>query len=210
MNISKDNIVIAFDLHGVLFTFDYKKIVKLIWQFNHKLAIIATFFHFGLIWQLLKLLWNEATDEEFYDLFEQKHPILFPLILEMTNAQKIIPGTDHIVKDLAQHGYTLHILSNIGPQRFKQLSNDFPQLIGYFKRVKIVDPNDTPRIKKPDTQFFVDYLKEYTQPEQQVILIDDNKKNIKIAHSLGMIAIPFRSAKQLKKQLQQLGILIST
>jgi len=128
----------------------------------------------------------------------------------MTNAQKIIPGTDTIVKDLVQQDYTLHILSNIGPRRFKQLSDDFPQLIGYFKRVKIVDPNNAPRIKKPDTQFFVDYLKEYTQPKQQVILIDDNKKNIKIARSLGMIAIPFRSAKQLRKQLQQLDILIST
>jgi HAD superfamily hydrolase (TIGR01509 family) len=128
----------------------------------------------------------------------------------MTNAQKIIPETDTIVKDLIQQGYTLHILSNIGPRRFKQLSNDFPQLIGYFKTIKIVDPNDIPRIKKPDTQFFIDYLKEYTQPDQQIILIDDNKKNIKIARSLGVTAIPFRSAKQLRKRLHQRGILIST
>jgi HAD superfamily hydrolase (TIGR01509 family) len=209
MNTLKNNTILVFDLHEVLFTFDYKKIVKLIWQFNHKWTIIATLFHFGLIWQLLKLLLNDATDEEFYDLFEQKHPILFPLILEMTNAQKIIPGTDHIIKDLVQQNYTLHILSNIGPRRFTQLSNDFPQFIDYFKRTKIVDPNDTPCFKKPDTQFFIDYLKEYTQPEQQVILIDDNKKNITIARSLGMTAIHFRSAKQLRKQLQHLGILIS-
>jgi len=178
-----------------------------LWNTKQKWTLFTTIFHFGLVWQLLKMIWHDATDEEFYELFEQQRPILLPLIMEMTNTQKIIPGMDQIIKELADRGYNLHILSNIGPRRFKQLKEDFPPIISQFSQAKIVQPDGPQKKKKkPDPQFFHDYLHEYKQENQNIIFIDDNKKNIAIARSLDITAIQFKSAKQLRKQLAQLGI----
>ena len=207
MNISKQNTIITFDLHEVIFTFDLKKVFSILWHSNQKWSIFATIFHLPLNWQLIKYLWRDATDEEFYDLFAKRRAILLPLIIEMTNAQKIVPGMKQLIKDLAQAGYRLDILSNIGPRRFNQLKKDFPEMLSYFKEAKIVDPN-TPLIKKPEKQFFLEYLQEYVKPNQQVVLVDDNKKNLKVARSLGMKAIRFRSANQLSTQLKEMGIQI--
>jgi len=198
---TKNNIIITFDLHEVIFTFDYKKVATILWNTPHKWKLFTTLFHLPFIWNLVKMVWNDATDEAFYKLFEQRRPILLPLVIKMTNAQKIIPGMETIVKELADQGYTLHILSNIGPRRFKQLSQDFPQVIGNFKTAKIVQPHSNPT-KKPAVEFFQDYLKNYIKPGQHVIFIDDNKKNIQSARSLGITAIPFKSAAQLRNELE--------
>lgn len=204
---TKNNTVITFDLHEVIFTFDYKKIAKILWNAKHKWTIFATIFRLPLVWKLMKMVWQDATDEEFYELFEQQRPILLPLIIEMTNSQKVIPGMDTVIEELAERGHTLHIFSNIGPRRFKQLSIDFPQIMRHFKKAKIVQPGQKPSIKKPDIQFFREYLTDYIKPDQKVIFIDDNKKNIEVARSLGMTAIPFTSAKKLYTQLKKHGVL---
>jgi len=201
MSKSPKNTIIAFDLHDVIFTFDYKKVAKVLWKWNHKWAIIATLFHPSLVWQLLKMLWHDATDEQFYELFEKRRPILMPLIFEMTNAQKLIPGMNVLLKKLSNKGYELHILSNIGPRRFEQLSKDFPEIISLFKKVKIVQPHGKHSLRKPDKQFFTDYLKEYKQDHQQIIFVDDKKENINAAQELGIDAILYKSPKQLQDQL---------
>jgi len=207
MSKSPENTIITFDLHEVIFTFDYKKVANILWKWNHKWAIIGTLFHPGLVWQLLKMLWQDATDEEFLELLEQRRPILTPLIFEITNAQKVIPGMDILLKKLAYKEYELHILSNIGPHRFEQLSKDFPEIISLFKKVKIVQPHGKHSLRKPDKQFFTDYLKEYKQDNQHVIFVDDKNENIKAAQALGIDGILFKSTKQLREQLDQRDIL---
>ncbi len=201
----KNNIIITFDLHEVIFTFDFKKVVRILQNFNHKWAIFTTLFHVPFIFTSLKMVWHNATDEEFYQTFEKKRPILLPLIIEMTNAQKVIPGMEHLIQELHAQGYQLHILSNIGPRRFKQLSLEFPQIINCFDKVQIVQPESNP-LKKPDTEFFKHYLSELVD-DQHVIFIDDNRKNIEAAKSLGIHAIRFTSANKLRKQLDDLGVL---
>lgn len=153
MNMSKENTIITFDLHEVIFTFDLKKVASILWNSNQKWSIFATIFHLPLNWQLIKYLWRDATDEEFYDLFEQRRPILLALIIKMTNAQKIIPGMKQLIKNLARAVYRLDILSNIGPRRFEQLKKDFPEMLCYFKEAKIVHP-DTPQLKKTGKTIF--------------------------------------------------------
>ncbi len=201
------NTVIAFDLHEVIFTFDYKKIAKILWHSHQKFTIFTTLFHFSFIITLIKMIWHDPTDEEFYDLFERKRPALLNLIVDLTNAQKLVPGMAEIVHKLHSRGYTLHILSNIGPRRFKQLSLDFPSIINYFDSAQIIQPKAKPILKKPATQFFKKYLRNYVEANQTVIFIDDNKQNIEAARKLGITAIHFKTAKKLQMQLQKMGIL---
>jgi len=203
---TKKNVIITFDLHEVIFTFDLKKVARILWNFDHKWAIFTTLFRLPLVFTLLKMVWKDATDEEFYQVFEKRRPILLPLVIEMTNAQKVIPGMEQLIQELHAQGYQLHILSNIGPRRFKQLSLDFPQIINCFDEVKIVQAESNP-LKKPDTKFFKHYLSELVNDDQHVVFIDDNRKNIKAARSLGIHAIQFKSTQQLLKQLKSIGIL---
>ena len=207
MKFNNDNTIILFDLHDVIFTFDVKKVVKILWNTKQKWNIFTTIFHLEFLWQLLKMLWHDATDEEFYTIFEKRRPQLLPLIIEITNAQKIIPGMDKLIENLSQRGYELHVGSNIGPSRFKQLSVDFPQIMHHFKKAKIVQPQTNPLIRKPSEQYFIEYLKEHNGQNKQVVFIDDQKRNVDAANALGITAIVCKSPAQLQKQLKELGII---
>jgi len=204
---SKENVIITFDLHEVIFTFNLKEVGHVLWNWHHKWAIFTTLFHIPFVFTLIKMLLNSPADEEFYDIFQKRRPILLPLIIEITNAQKVIPGMESLIQELHNQGYTLHILSNIGPRRFKELSADFPKIINYFSKYQIVNPETKPIIKKPNTEFFKKYLAENAKQNQKIIFIDDNKKNILAARSLGINAIRFKSTQQLQTQLNDLGIL---
>jgi len=207
MKYTKDNTILLFDLHDVIFTFDGKKVAHILWNTKQKWNIFTTIFHPVFLWQLIKMLWRDATDEQFYTIFEKRRPQLLPLIIEITNAQKIIPGMDKLIENLSQRGYELHVGSNIGPSRFKQLSEDFPQVIRHFKKVKFVNPDTVPLIRKPKKQYFTDYLQEHNGQNKQVVFIDDQKRNVDAANALGITAILCKSPAQLQKQLKELGIL---
>ena len=207
MKYTNDNTILLFDLHDVIFTFDYKKVAKILWNSKDKWKIFTILFHPFFILQLIKMAWHDATDEEFYAIFEKRRPQLLPLIINITNAQKIIPGMDKLIENLAQRGYELHVGSNIGPSRFKQLSADFPHIMPHFKKVKIVQPGTHPLIRKPTEQFFTEYVQEHNGENKQIVFIDDQKKNVDAAQKLGITSILCKSPKQLQNQLKKLGIL---
>ena len=46
-------------------------------------------------------------------------------------------GTVDILKELHAKGYVLHIVSNVGPRRFKTLKERFPQIMELFAMAKV-------------------------------------------------------------------------
>lgn len=203
---TKDSLL-AFDLHSVLFEPNWKEVAQVLWNYNHKLSIVALAFKPYLIYKSLRLLFNDATDEEFFALCEQHCPKLMPLVIDLMNAHRPIKQMVSILKELKAKGYTLHIISNIGPRRYPMLCSRFPELMSQFEQAKIIKGYTKELIKKPNPQFFKDYLHDFNPKNKTVIFIDDNKRNIKAAQSLGFIGICFENPQQLRTQLASMQIL---
>ena len=155
--------IIAFDLHSVVFAPNWKEVIKILWRWPHKLQIIACAFKPRFVWQGFRLLLHEPTDEEFFALFHERCPKLLPLAIELFNSFKPMRGTVDILKELHTKGYNLHIVSNVGPRRFKTLRERFPQIMDLFDKAKVNNGKAHAIIKKPNPQFFIEYLRTITQ-----------------------------------------------
>lgn len=204
---NKSDTIVAFDLHSVVFTPNWKEVVRILWHWPHKWYIIGCAFKLRFVWQAFKLLFHEPTDEEFFSLFQEQCPKLLPLAIELFNSFKPFEGTVDILKELHTRGYILHIVSNVGPRRFKTLKERFPQIIDLFDAAKINNGKAHNIIKKPNPQFFMEYLRDFNPAGKRVIFIDNNKHNIEAAERFGMIGIVFKSPEQLRNALIQFNIL---
>ena len=201
------NTIIAFDLHSVVFAPDWKKSIKILWQWPHKLRLIGCALNIRFVWQCFALLTKDPTDEEYFALFQQRCPRLLPLIIDLFNAFNPIDGTVAILRELKEKRYPLHIASNCGPRRFQKLKERFPFIMDLFDKAKINNCDVNNLIKKPSPQFFEEYLRDYNPDNKKIVFIDNNKHNIKSAATLGIIGILFKSPTQLRDALKQIDIL---
>jgi len=210
---SRFNTIITFDLHDVVFKFDYKKIFHLIWTTDRKWAIFTTIAYPRFIWNLLKLLYKKPIDHDIFEIFSHQRPILLPLAIEIMNATKIIGDTAKIIKELDDKGYYLDILTNATDKRFIALQKNYPDLLSHFRYSKKITKPSSPDLRKPHEPFFREYLERIKDlnktdfPLQNILFIDDNKKNIKTAQKVGMNTIRFKSPQQLREALVELRIL---
>jgi FMN phosphatase YigB (HAD superfamily) len=169
---------------------------------------------------LLKGMFKESASDHFIHLAEKyDNPYLKELIIQASNSQKPISQTVDIIQELAQNGYTHHIGSNIGLTAFQALTDpqQFPQYAHIFKwfdleHSHVVAYNEGNIIKKPDPEFFRQYLikNNINFGTTRIIFIDDKKENIVVAESLGFETIHFKNPAQLRKDLAAHGINISS
>jgi FMN phosphatase YigB (HAD superfamily) len=200
--------IITFDIHGVLFTKDYKKIASIIW---HNPRILTIFFYALnplFIYDLLKLIVKKGVTEEYIIGLGQKHRSFaqfVPLGIRIANAQKPIRQTVKIAHQLKNKGYTLHILSNIGTTIYADLARSYPEIFQPFDAV-IAPCAENNYCGKPHQAFFDQYYKEYSGPKQ-LLLIDDKPINIKKAVCAGIGGIYFIHPNSLRTNLHRLKVL---
>lgn len=202
------NTIITFDIHGVLFTTDYKKIITKLWK---ERRIFIRFFRPSLLFGSIRFLLysRDKVGESLIMDLAAKHQLVkehLPLIINILNTQKPIQSTIDTIKQLKLHGYSLHILSNIGEYLFSDLKKLFPALFSLFDSCKVAS-QDKGYIGKPDQRMFKQYLNEYNHTNKQIVFVDDKQRNINAAETAGMIGICYRSGKQLAKELKTLNIL---
>lgn len=198
--------LIAFDLHGVVFRLDWLQIIRLFWDYPHKMRLVFCGLDPRMARHGLTLLRNHPTDEEVYALFERYHPIVLPFIIECTHTQKPIAETVALLHACKAKGYRLHILSNIGPRRFAELKQRFGRIIGLFDGAQITNGNVRDMIKKPQKRFFDAYFNKYGNQHEQKFFIDDSKSNLKAASEAGFTPIRFKNPRQLAEQLKKHGV----
>jgi FMN phosphatase YigB (HAD superfamily) len=198
------NTIIAFDLHSVIFTLNYREAFSILWRWPHKVSLFLCGFRIRLVWKCLTLLFHNPTDEEYFALFQQYCPKLLPLIIELFNAFIPVDSMVDLLKELKENGYELHILSNIGPRRFEFLQKRYPDIIALFDKVKITNGNIRHLIKKPNLDYFMSYLRDCNPRGKLVLFIDDKKRNIEAANAVGIIGIKFTSADKLRCTLSKL------
>src|SRR5579885_1144032 len=202
--------IFLFDLHGVVFKPDYKRMIRIFWQSKHKILIIKHALNPKILYKIHQLSRKKAVAEEYFVHLSTYSPQLkqaMPLFMEMANAQKPVDPIISLVKTLKQSGYSLHVLSNIGEQFFAHLKDNFDSLFKEFDQIKVSTAAEH-YLGKPHPQIFYNYLQQCNPSQKQVVFIDNKHANIKAAQELGIIGLHFTNANRLKKQLEQLHLVL--
>ena len=115
---------------------------------------------------------------------------------------KEIAGTREILNDLKASGFKLGILSIHGKEWVEYILKKFDlgsvfDAMSYSYQVGI---------SKPDPQSYQIIMQELGSKPEECLFIDDTQQNISAAKRLGMHAILFVNAQQLREDMSRLGI----
>jgi FMN phosphatase YigB (HAD superfamily) len=205
---SPQNTIITFDIHGVLFNPDHRKIVRLAWRNKSAFLIGFYFFNPKFAYQVLSLKLKGAVPEEYFMRLTHAYPSLEKykkLAIDISNAQ--IPQGEivRMVQKLKNLGYTLHLFSNIGDTIAKDLSASYPEIFALFDQLHVPGAHNNYTGKRQPGGFAL-YQATCNPEKKQVILIDDNKQNMARAAQVGITGIYFKNTGQLLTELQRLQI----
>jgi 2-haloacid dehalogenase len=104
---------------------------------------------------------------------------------------------------LKRAGVPCYALTNMEAETFP-LRRDRYGFFGWFDGVVV---SAYERIAKPDPEIFVRLLGRFGLCAQRTVLIDDSAANVEAARGVGMQAVQFRSAAQLRAWLTAAGLL---
>lgn len=204
-----DSTIITFDIHGVLFKADTKKIVHIIWSNKRILKVFLYLLNPRFIADLYYLIRKKTIPEEYIFYITDKYKGLSNYknhAIAIANAQKPIANTIELVKKLKQEGYTLHIFSNIGQTIYENLASTFPDIFKHFDAVH------TPKAEnnytcKPNIGAFTEYLSRYNKDQKTILFIDNRLKNIKQALRCNILGIHYKNADSLTHMLLENNII---
>jgi len=153
-------------------------------------------------WAALKNLWDKKfsskkNSSELITQAEEAGDVAFAEFLKDIHANWI-PDEEvfNMVRELKQKGYKQYICSNIPEQSYKILSEKYPDHFGLFNGEFVTGPGTT---RKPNPEFFKQFLKKFNLKAEEVLFIDDKKKNCQSARKLGMKAFVFKGPRTLQK-----------
>ena len=204
--ITPDSSIITFDIHGVLFTADWPKIAGLIWANKKACTLIMYIFNPKFLYHVVRLLHKGAVLEKCITYLSGKHSYFArhkDFIFLIANTQKPIPHMVDLVKTLKKEGFTLHIFSNIGTQLYESLSQKFPREFILFDKAFTPDGFHG----KSHQETFSYYMAAFNPENKQILFIDNNKKNISMAKTVGIISIYYKNPQQLHAALRQLQVI---
>ena len=205
----KKTVALAFDLHKVLFAYDYytalhilctKMPVRALWPF-----ILKPFFWI----ELYKTSRRTRVLDDIFEQVEKKYPkakALWPFGYELSNAQKPRKHMQELLVSLKSDGYILILCSNIGPVPFSLLKQKHPDFFALFES-SLTPQNSTGYLQKPQAAFFDSLkllIKEKYSGISSIVLIDDRFQNIRQAINSGLEGILFVSLRMLKTSFSKL------
>lgn len=114
-----------------------------------------------------------------------------------------IPGSHAIVDELKAHGYKLYGLTNWSAQTFPIAYKRFE----VFRKMNGIVVSGQEKCIKPHPELFQILLTRYGLHAQDCLFVDDNAANAAAAAALGFDTVVFKSAEQLRKELQMRQLL---
>jgi len=198
---------IIFDLGNVLIDWNpkylYKKIFKTEEEVDWFLSNVCTH------------EWNEKQDagrtfedatKELLDKFPEHH---VPINAWYGRWQETIGGPIHdtveILKAIKESKkYRLYALTNWSAETFPWALDNF-EFLHWFEGIVVSGIEKT---RKPFPEFYHILLDRYSITPQKSIFIDDNLNNIAAAKMIGIDAISFIGAEDLRIQLDKRGIIL--
>lgn len=214
-NFSPNTHIFLWDLHDVVLEkslwswfmvcLRFKRKEELISRLDKKTLAIA----FTFLLERLKLTKKQMVSEELIKAAQQAgNDALVELTMKACSSYSPIKKTVALMNELSNLGYTHHLGSNIGKTVYDDCMDKFPTIFNLFKEITIPFESENAKIiKKPHPDFFHSHtIKSNLKPEQ-IIFIDDKLANVKAAQSVGMHAIHFKNARQLRQELKKWNII---
>lgn len=195
--------IITFDLHKVLVSHDYRRMIHAWWKSSQRLPLVLDLAHPKVLWRVFWLRRSGSVAEKVLMVLMAEFPHLQQyrqLAIEILNAQKLIPESLACLKELKKKHYTLHIFSNIGEQLYQHLYFQNPELFDLFDVIHTTKQYNN-YLAKPQKQAFLDYLSQHNSTHKRVIFIDDKSKNIATAQQCGIIGIQFKNPTKMRYEL---------
>jgi len=110
--------------------------------------------------------------------------------------------TVELLSELKASGMPCYALSNMEPEAFETRLAKFG-FVGWFDAHVI---SGIEGVAKPDRRIFEILLDRHELHPQATVFIDDQARNVDAARDLGLVALRFSSAAQLRRDLQALGV----
>lgn len=114
-----------------------------------------------------------------------------------------ISGMRELVAALKAKGSKLYGLTNWSAETFPQARAQFD----IFQSIENILVSGEEKMIKPDPKIYERFLEKFSLRAEKCIFIDDNPANVAAAQMVGMDAILFQNAEQLKEELQKREIL---
>lgn len=195
---------VVFDLGGVLIDWDprylYRQLISDSDELDYFLSRICT-----PEWHLAH---DQGVDtEQSCRELAKVHPEYADLIMAWAHrGEDMIAGvfddTVAVLSELRSAGVRCFALSNMEPDRFIMRRRRF-SFFGLFDGWVISGHEG---VAKPDRAIYEILLSRYGLEPAATVFIDDNQANVAAAAKLGVVAIEFTTAAQLRKELRDLGL----
>lgn len=194
------NKIVIFDLNGVLLAFSVIDFIRSFFSYRKKWRLLAQLSRPDRAWYALWYAIHEPVVESGVLQLLKRYPELEQhrdYMLNAINCQRIKKGAIELLKLLKKNSIPCYALTNIGEESIKRLQHVYPEFFGYFHDVFYTTAT-TGYLCKPDKRYFKQQLA-HIPPTTMQFYVDDNKKNIKTAHELGMKAILFSTIPSLQQ-----------
>jgi 2-haloacid dehalogenase len=109
-----------------------------------------------------------------------------------------------VLREVKAAGLRCLALSNMEPSTFAARRTRFA-FMDWFDGFVI---SGVEGVAKPDRRIFQILLRRYRLEPATTVFIDDSAANVEAASGLGMIAVRYTSARQLRGQLRSLGLTV--
>jgi 2-haloacid dehalogenase len=197
---------VVFDLGGVLVDWDPRHLYRKLFPgddagMEHFLANVCT------------PDWNEQQDAgrsfaEATAALQERHPEHAPLIAAFWDRwDEMCPGPvaggPDVLREVKAAGYPVYALSNWSAETFPRVQHRF-DFLSAFDGVVI---SGALGIKKPDPAIYRHLIETYALEAASTLFIDDSARNVDAARELGLQALCFESAQQLRHELARRSVL---
>jgi 2-haloacid dehalogenase len=115
----------------------------------------------------------------------------------------MVPGTGAVIAELQQAGVRLLALTNWSAETFPHARRRF----GILTRVEDIVVSGTELVAKPDPAIFELIVARHGLDPADCVFIDDSPANVAAAAELGITAVQFTDATQLRSDLSSLGLI---
>ncbi len=109
-----------------------------------------------------------------------------------------------VLADVKAAGYQCLALSNMEPNKFLLRQARYP-FFAHFDGC-VISGNEG--VAKPDRRIFEILLARYDLEPAASVFIDDRAANVAVARGLGIVALEYAAADQLRRELRGLGVAI--
>lgn len=201
--------VVLFDLGNVILPFNHFQIAQKLSRFALKTQYQDPPLIFAEIFDLGKGLINpyergEISSSQFFELLRER----FDLALSFEDFASIWNEifTENVeVSEMIRSlkgKKRLGLVSNTNPLHFAYALERFP-VVHLFDRCIL---SHEVGAKKPDLKIFEAALRWASTPPERILFIDDTSGHVEAAHRLGLRAIHFTSARELRRSLHDLHL----